>query len=129
MTFDEYQECANRTSKYKGVTLGFPGLTLFPPYNMPEDVRERLLISGLGLSGEAGEVADYLKKVLGHGHGYDREKHAKELGDVLWYVADQASAAGLSLQDIADRNVGKLAARYPDGFSLEKSVNRAAGDD
>lgn len=79
---------------------------------------------GLGIAGEAGEVADLLKKVIGHGHPIDVAKLVKELGDVLWYVAVLASVYGVLLSDVAAANRAKLMARYPDGFSTERSINR-----
>ena len=85
----------------------------------------RLAIAGLGLAGEAGEVVDYLKKVVGHGHKLDKDKLVKELGDVLWYVAEICSAINADMSDVAQQNIDKLKARYPDGFSSERSINRA----
>jgi len=49
-----------------------------------------------------------------------------ELGDVLWYLAEAASAVGLDLEDIASHNVDKLIKRYPEGFSEDQSINRPA---
>ena len=83
-----------------------------------------LPILALGVAGEAGEVADIVKKAFGHGHPLDFEHLAEELGDLLWYVAALADAAGASLSDIANFNVEKLRRRYPDGFSTERSMNR-----
>jgi len=79
---------------------------------------------GLGLSGEAGEVTDYIKKVLYHGHKLEKSVLCKELGDVMWYIAALADAAGLTLEEVARVNIDKLRTRYPDGFSHERSVNR-----
>jgi NTP pyrophosphatase (non-canonical NTP hydrolase) len=84
----------------------------------------QLAVLGLGVAGEAGEVADYLKKVIGHGHELDVDVLAKELGDVLWYVARIADEVDLLLSDVATRNLQKLAARYPNGFSTQASINR-----
>jgi NTP pyrophosphatase (non-canonical NTP hydrolase) len=81
--------------------------------------------SALGIAGEAGEVADLLKKVIFHGKALDREALAKELGDVLWYVSDLASQYGLRLESVAATNVAKLNARYPEGFSVEAAAARA----
>lgn len=81
----------------------------------------KLAVHGLGIAGEAGEVADYLKKVVGHSHDIDGPKLAKELGDVLWYVALLADDIGLQLSDIATMNIEKLRARYPEGFSVQES--------
>jgi NTP pyrophosphatase (non-canonical NTP hydrolase) len=81
----------------------------------------------MGIAGEAGEVADLLKKTVHHGHPQDAEKERKELGDVLWYIAAICSRRGWDLYDIAQENLTKLAARYPDGFSSERSLNRTVG--
>ena len=71
----------------------------------------------MGVAGEAGEVADMIKKHLGHGHDLDRDKLIKELGDCLWYTATLAKLIGCTLSDVAQQNVEKLAKRYPGGFS------------
>lgn len=100
MTFRDFQQAALRTSA------------------APFAERERPLVQGLGLCGEAGEVADLLKKQAWHGLAVDRNQMAKELGDVLWYVADLASHFGLDLDAVADMNIEKLKKRYPDGFTV-----------
>ncbi len=107
MTFDEYQEAARRTLS---VTL---------------DERERLAMTALGLVGEAGECSEAIKKHLFHGHPLDQAVIAKELGDVLWYIAMLADACGLSLSSIAAQNIAKLQARYPEGFSSQNSLHRS----
>lgn len=78
----------------------------------------------LGLSGEAGEVADLIKKGVFHGHEMNRHAIAKELGDVLWYVSQLSRLVGFTLEEVATMNINKLKARYPNGFSEEASVNR-----
>lgn len=78
----------------------------------------------LGIAGEAGEVADLVKKHVGHGHPLDKDKLAHELGDVLWYVAVLAERLGYPLETIMIMNRDKLRSRYPDGFSSERSINR-----
>lgn len=83
-----------------------------------------LAVLALGVAGEAGEVADHIKKHLGHDHELDRDKVIKELGDVLWYVATLSNALGVTLQQVAQRNIDKLKARYPDGFSVQRSKER-----
>ncbi len=92
--------------------------------NKDLDERGRIANGALGLAGEAGEAADLVKKHLFHGHPLDKAKLRSELGDVLWYVATLADAVGLELDDIAANNVEKLRARYPEGFSTERSQNR-----
>ena len=84
----------------------------------------RMATFALGLSGESGETADHIKKWIGHGHEIDYDHIAKELGDILWYVAVMASEIGFDLDEIAARNEKKLNDRYPSGFSTEKSINR-----
>jgi NTP pyrophosphatase (non-canonical NTP hydrolase) len=78
----------------------------------------------LGLSGEAGECADHVKKHLFQGHELDRAHLAEEIGDVLWYCAELASGIGRSLDEIAEMNIAKLRKRYPDGFDSDRSVHR-----
>src|SRR5579863_8536521 len=77
---------------------------------------EALKCWALGVAGEGGEFADSVKKALYHGHGVDRPKLGKELGDSLWYLAVAAHNIGYTLSEIAQMNVDKLKARYPEGF-------------
>ena len=77
--------------------------------------REIINCCGLKLAGEAGEVADEIGKVLFHGHEFAPEKIKKELGDVLWYVSELARACGYTLSQVAEANIAKLKARYPEG--------------
>lgn len=97
--------------------------------NKDLDADTALTVSALGLTGESGEVADLIKKWRGHGHTLDVDKLQKELGDVLWYVAETATLIGLSLKEVAETNLTKLAARYPSGFSEWYSKNRKANDE
>lgn len=83
-----------------------------------------LMNAALGMAGESGEVADIIKKHTFQGHDLDVNHVAEELGDVLWYVAVGAEAIGLSLGEVAQRNVDKLKRRYPDGFDKSRSINR-----
>jgi NTP pyrophosphatase (non-canonical NTP hydrolase) len=108
MDFKEYQQKAMRT---KG------NLDTKP-------IEESLIIGGLGISGEAGEVTDYIKKIAFHGHTLDSLKLAKEIGDVMWYMALLAYTIGIDLEQIAEMNIEKLKVRYPNGFESEKSINR-----
>lgn len=111
MTGNEYQHLAMRTSRDD----------LTP--------NEHLLNGVLGLSGEAGECADRVKKFMYQGHELDPLRLAYELGDSLWYIAETAHAIGYDLDSIMKLNIDKLRMRYPDGFSVERSVNRDAGDE
>ena len=69
----------------------------------------------LGLSGEAGEVADKIKKIIRDKDGKlteeDKQEIALELGDVLWYLANISRVLGIPLEEVATKNLGKLAAR------------------
>lgn len=112
--FDTYQELALRTASKESLV----------------DQSAMLNAAALGLSGESGEIADHVKKVMFHGHPLDdatREKIAKEIGDILWYCAMGARGIGLGLGEIASMNVEKLRKRYPEGFSTENSLNRPHG--
>lgn len=82
----------------------------------------------MGLSGEAGEACDIVKKVLFQGHQLDREHVALELGDICWYLALASDAIGYDLEEIMQMNIDKLWGRYPDGFEVEKSVHRKEND-
>ena len=68
------------------------------------------------------------KKHRFQGHDLDFEHIAKELGDVAWYLAVGAYAIGYDLETILQMNVDKLKARYPDGFSADRSLHRDKND-
>lgn len=91
------------------------------------DHQAMLMHAALGLSSEAGEVAGILQKIY-QGHSFDRVHLAKELGDVLWMVAEACEALGMQLSSVAEMNITKLRARYPHGFDPECSLHRAEGD-
>lgn len=78
----------------------------------------------LGLSGEVGEVTELVKHHIFHNEDLDKMELAKELGDVLWYVAAMATSAGLNLQDIAELNMAKLQHRHGQSFNAKGSANR-----
>ena len=87
--------------------------------------RKDVLINGvMGLCGESGEAIDIVKKHLHQGHPLDKEKLAKELGDVAWYLAETAWALDISLEQILRGNLEKLKKRYPEGFDTNRSQNR-----
>ena len=106
MRLDEYQALALRTAGHR------------------ENTEKVLTYTALGLTGESGEVAEMIKKTFYHGHPLDVEALCKELGDVLWYLAVMAEELGLSLEQIATQNIEKLRARYPEGFSEQRSLAR-----
>ena len=91
----------------------------------PELSERDVLINGvMGLCGESGEAIDLVKKWLAQGHELDKEKLAKELGDICWYLAETATAIGYDLEDIMAANIEKLKKRYPQGFEAQRSINR-----
>lgn len=106
MTINEYQKLAMTTLN-------------------PELDKKDVLINGvMGLCGESGEVIDIVKKHLAQGHELDKEKIIKELGDVAWYIAEIATVLDVDLEDVLVQNIEKLKKRYPEGFSVENSLNR-----
>jgi NTP pyrophosphatase (non-canonical NTP hydrolase) len=108
MNFSQYQAQSRRTASYPraGEDLTYPAL---------------------GLCGEAGEVAEKVKKTLRDDGGVlsdeRREALSRELGDVLWYLSQLATEAGLDLEEIAAANLDKLFSRQ------ERGVLRGSGDD
>ena len=91
----------------------------------PELNNKDILINGvMGLCGESGEAIDIVKKHLAQGHALDKEKLAKELGDIAWYLAETAYAIGYDLEEIFQMNINKLEKRYPEGFDSNKSIHR-----
>ena len=111
MTINEYQKLA---------------MTTLNPQLSQKDV---LINAVMGLCGESGEAIDIVKKHLHQGHELDREKLIKELGDIAWYLAEAATALDIDLETILERNIEKLSARYPEGFSAERSIHRSTQED
>lgn len=105
MEMNIYQQLANRTA----------------PAGNQRSIATNL---AMGLAGEAGEVVDYLKKVLFHAHDFDRENLVKELGDLMWYASQLALVYDIELNEVAEKNIEKLKKRYPAGFSTTDSINR-----
>lgn len=88
------------------------------------DGTKRLLHAGIGLSTEAGEVLDALKKHIFYGKELDKVNLAEELGDLFWYMAILADELGIEFESVMDRNITKLKARYGEKFSEEKAEKR-----
>lgn len=85
---------------------------------------EGLAMPALGIAGEAGEVADLIKKHIYHGHPLNREKVLEEVGDVMWYCAAMCTLLDATLSQVMSANIVKLTERYGDKFSSAKSINR-----
>jgi NTP pyrophosphatase (non-canonical NTP hydrolase) len=92
----------------------------------------RLLTAALGMSAEAGEFTEVVKKIILQGKPYNEENvfHLKrELGDICWYLAQACMALDITFEEVLQMNYEKLSARYPDGtFDVYKSENRVEGD-
>ena len=80
-----------------------------------------------GMVGEIGELHSIYQKFY-QGHKDTEEHRQKEVGDLLWFIAEYCTAHEWSLEDIMQMNIDKLRARFPEGFDAEKSIHRAAGD-
>ncbi len=106
ITLNEYQLMASRTDVKN------------------QTVDQALLNGAMGMIGESAEVMEHIKKVLFQGHEIDPDKLVDEAGDVLWYIAKMGRSMGVSLEEIAMKNIAKLAVRYPDGFKKENSIER-----
>ena len=93
---------------------------------------ERLLTAAVGLSAEAGEFTEIVKKIVFQGKPVNEDNlfHLKrELGDIMWYVAQACMGLDISLDEVLAMNIEKLSARYPDGaFDVHFSENRQEGD-
>lgn len=112
MNLNEYQNLSKRT------------MPIIEDITDEKEVGNVTVNYALGVSGEAGEVADQVKKEVFHGHEMDLDAIKKELGDVLHYVAGIATLYGLELEEVAQANIDKLQKRYPYGFSEEDSKKR-----
>ena len=84
----------------------------------------RTLHSAMGICTEAGELMDALKKFIFYGKDLDVVNIKEELGDLNWYVALMCNNLNISLEDIWETNIEKLAARYPDKFTEKDALNR-----
>ena len=106
MTINEYQKLA-MTTLNKDLTN-----------------KDVLINAVMGLCGESGEAIDIVKKHLHQGHELDKDKLIKELGDIAWYLAEACFALNVDLETVLNLNIEKLKKRYPEGFEVNKSVNR-----
>jgi NTP pyrophosphatase (non-canonical NTP hydrolase) len=92
----------------------------------------RLLTAAVGMSAEAGEFTEVVKKIIFQGKPVNEDNmfHLKrELGDIMWYVAQACMGLNVSLDEVIEMNVDKLKARYPGGeFDVHQSENRRQGD-
>lgn len=83
----------------------------------PGHMNSNLCLGGLGVVGEAGEVADLIKKCVFHDKPLDQDKLIKEMGDVYWYLEYLCIVIGVDREEVMRRNNEKLRARFPNGFN------------
>ena len=110
MLANEYQKLAARTMDFKNM-----------------DSCDQELHALHGMAGEIGELHSIYQKMF-QGHKDDADHRKKEVGDLLWFIAEYCTSQGWMLEDIMQMNIDKLKARYPEGFDSEKSQHRAEGD-
>ena len=107
MNFQEYKPLALRTVKSLGSD------------------REDFMHMAAGIAGEAGEVLDIVKKTFAYGKPLDTGHLVEEIGDILWYVNGILSLLDTEMDEVLERNIAKLEARYPDlRFDAGKAINR-----
>ena len=118
---------SNESVHYAALLTRMNNLELEDDCNIPP-----LITAAFGLTAEAGEFTEVVKKIILQGKPYNEENvfHMKrELGDICWYLAQACMALDTSFDEIMEMNVEKLKARYPGGeFDVHKSENRAEGD-
>ena len=93
---------------------------------------ERLMTGAIGINAEGGEVMEIVKKLVFQGKPWNQETKdhlVKELGDTVWYIVQCLIALDVSLDEVVNKNIKKLEARYPGGqFDAWYSENRVEGD-
>ena len=109
MDLKEYQKLCKKTAK---------------KYRNKE---KEIMTWGLGIAGEAGDVAGCIKKT--YGHGDDQKKGTREnCGDTLWYIAMICNFYGWDLEEVMNENVEKLLRRHPKGFTRKAAVKNKRRD-
>lgn len=110
MTFDDYQALARRTQNRE----------------LSMDLKQRHALHGL--SSEVGEIHGLFQKIY-QGHCLNLNDLEKEIGDLLWFVAELCDSCGWSMREVAEKNIDKLKKRYPEGFDAERSIHRKEYED
>ncbi|MBT7241515.1 MAG: nucleoside triphosphate pyrophosphohydrolase family protein [Candidatus Diapherotrites archaeon] len=88
-----------------------------------DDDEKKISNFGLGIAGEAGDVASCIKKTIFHKN--EQIEGVKEnLGDTLWYIAAICNHYGWSLEEVFEGNISKLSKRYPNGFSFKAAKRK-----
>ena len=118
---------SNESRDYAALLTRMNNLELEQDCNIPP-----LLTAALGLTAEAGEFTEVVKKIILQGKPYNEDNvfHMKrELGDICWYLAQACMALDTTIDEVIEMNVDKLKARYPGGeFDVHQSENRKQGD-
>lgn len=109
MTGNEYQELAKRTINEN-------------LYNSQVEMHALH-----GMASEVGELHAIYQKLY-QGHAFDKEHVMRELGDLMWFIAEYCTVMGFELDKIMELNIEKLKLRYPEGFDSEHSLHRENGD-
>lgn len=120
-TFDRFQDQSRRTLENPEMR---EWLGNFDDDGRLYDAMAKLAVA-TGVAGEAGEVADLVKKDVWHRKTTGVERLKEEVGDLLWYIAAVATLYGFNLGDAAEANVAKLRGRFPEGFSFKAAADRA----
>lgn len=107
MQMNEYQALARRTQ------------------NAKLSLKERKEHALMGLISEVGEICACFQKIH-QGHPLILNDVIDELGDLMWFVAEFCDVMRVSMEEVAERNIEKLRARYPEGFSEAQSIHRNA---
>lgn len=105
MDFGEYQALARRTQNKEIMPI------------------ERRLHALHGMSAEVGEIHGIYQKFY-QGHPISTEELVKEVGDLMWFIAEFCDVIGADMGEVAAKNIAKLKDRYPEGFDAERSVHR-----
>jgi NTP pyrophosphatase (non-canonical NTP hydrolase) len=128
---DKYLEFVNKTTSDASTNTGAFINRVQELQAYGADV-PRLLTAAVGMSAEAGEFTEIVKKILFQGKPYseDNKEHLLiELGDVMWYFSQACMALGVRIEDVIVTNTVKLMKRYPgEMFSVDRSENRSADD-
>ena len=129
--FAKYTEFVDEVTSDTSKDFGAFQLRITELYASECDI-ERLLTAAVGISAEAGEFMEIVKKIIFQGKPWNEDNHEHlkiELGDIMWYVAQACIALDVSFDEVIERNVAKLLKRYPGGeFDVHYSENRAADD-
>lgn len=134
---NEFQKLAARTRCPQGMALAklsdnvfhnaqqtqFPAESGDESGVVPPQHSGSMLMHGLiGVTGEVGELASAVEKYVWYNQHFDRNNVVKELGDVLWYVAEMCDAVDIDMEQVMETVINKLRTRYPDKYSDERAL-------